>query len=79
MLFCVGVLCNILYCLVCGLLFKYMIKQINYLGWGRESWVFCYRLLVILLFLFEGVSSSSALGASERLRYFIVALPVPSI
>ena len=37
---------------------SFLNKQINDLGWGRESWVFCYRLLVILLFLFEGVSSS---------------------
>ena len=34
-------------------------QQINYLGWGRESWFSCHRLLVILLFLVEGVSSSS--------------------
>ena len=33
--------------------------QINYLIFGRESWFFCYRLLAICLFLFEGVFSSS--------------------
>ena len=56
MLFGVGVLCRILHCLIC-VLFKCKLKQFNYLGWGREGWFFCYRLLAILLFLFEGVSS----------------------
>ena len=31
----------------------------NYLGWGRESLFVCYRLLVIMWFLFGEVSSSS--------------------
>ena len=38
MLFGVGVKCT-LYCLVCCLLLKCKHKQINYIGWGRESWI----------------------------------------
>ena len=38
---------------------------------------FCYRLLLIMWFLFGGISSSSwCLG---KVAFFIVALPVPSI
>ena len=33
--------------------------RINYLGRGRESFFISYRLLVIMWFLFEEVSSSS--------------------
>ena len=32
---------------------------INYLGWERESYVVCYRILLIIWFLFGDVSSSS--------------------
>ena len=49
---------------------------IDYLGWGRESLCFCYRLLVVSVrrsFLFLLV------GSWDRLCYFIVTLPVPSI
>ena len=46
---------------------------------GKASRMYvCYRLFVIMWFLFEGVSSSSwCLG--YRLRYFIAALHGPSI
>ena len=50
---------------------------ISYLGWGRESLFICYCLLVIMWFLFERFPLP--LGAWDRLRYFIVALPEPSI
>ena len=53
------------------------LQKINYLGYGKESWFFCYRSLVFLLFLSEGVPLS--LGVWERLCYFIVALPEPSV
>ena len=54
-------------------------SRIYYLGWGREreSCFFCYRLLVILLFCSK--EFPLPLDASERLRYFIVALPGPFI
>ena len=40
------------------------------------GFLFCYRLLVLLLFLFEG--APFPLGALERLLHFTVTLPVPS-
>ena len=47
-------------------------KQIKITSVGEErAAFFCYRLLVFLLFLFEGVPLP--LGAFERLRYFILA------
>ena len=52
MLFGVGVSCCILYSIVSYL-------RINYLHLGRESSFVCYCLLVIILFLFGEVSSSS--------------------
>ena len=39
-------------------LFISKLKLNGYLGWGIESYFFCYRLLVIVWFLFGGVSSS---------------------
>ena len=44
---------------------------------GEERACFCYRLLVILLFLFGEVFSFSGC-LKEMPRYFIVALPVPT-
>ena len=44
---------------------------------GEEKAIFCYRLLVIIWFLFGGVSSS--FGALDGLCYFVVASPGPSI
>ena len=44
--------------------------RINFLGWGRESCFFCCRLLIILLFQFEGVSSSSWCLVYVALIYF---------
>ena len=49
---------------------------ITSVGVKREL-AFRYRLLALSLFLFEGVPLP--LGAWERLCYFIVALPGPSI
>ena len=44
----------------------------------RESYFFCYRLLVInMCFLFRGFPFP--LCAQDSLRYFILALPGPSI
>ena len=43
----------------------------------RESLFCCYRLLVILLFPFLGVSSSY--GCLDRVALFFVTLPGPSI
>ena len=63
---------SILYYIVCCLLFKCKLQQINYLSLGGESWFYCYRLLVILLNEFP-----LPLCDWERLRYFIVALPWP--
>ena len=51
--------------------------RVNYLGLGRESLFVSYRLLAIMWFLFEEVSSS--MDALDGLRYFIVALLEPSI
>ena len=45
--------------------------------WGRESYFVCYCLLVIMWFLLERFPLP--LGAWDGLRYFIVALPEPSI
>ena len=49
----------------------------RYLGWGRQSQCVCYCLLVIMWFLMERFPLP--LVAWDRLRYFIVALPEPSI
>ena len=53
----------------------------DYLGWGRESYFFCYHLLVIMWFLSKGFPLP--LDAWDRLRYFIatlrVTLRLPSI
>ena len=51
------------------LLFSIKLRM-NYLGWGRESCFFCYRFLLVLLFLFEGVSSSSGCLVYAALIYF---------
>ena len=52
--------------------------MIDYLDWGRESELcFCYRLLVIMWVCSEGFPLP--LCAWERLRYFIVAQPWPSV
>ena len=37
-------------------LFISKLQWINYLGWGRKSLFVCYRLLVIVWFLFGGVA-----------------------
>ena len=50
---------------------------INCLSWRRESYFVCYRLLVIMWFLFGEVFCP--LGAWNGLRYFIVAPPEPFI
>ena len=52
----------------------YICKLYTSVGEERESYFFCFRLLVIVWFLFGGVSSSS-----WCLGYFTVALPGPSI
>ena len=41
------------------LVFICKLKRIDYLGWTRESYFVCYRLLVIIWILLGGVSSSS--------------------
>ena len=58
-------------------LFIYKRLWINYLDLGRENYFFCYCLLVIMWFLLE--KFPFPLGAWDGLRYFIVALPEPSI
>ena len=52
-------------------------QWINCLGWGRESWFVCCCLPVVVWFLFGGFPLP--LGAWDGLRYFVVALPEPSI
>ena len=47
------------------------------LGWGGGSWFVCCCLPVVVWFLFGGFPLP--LGAWGWLRYFIVALPEPSI
>ena len=74
MLFGVGVACHILYSVV-RYLYVSCSGSITSV-WGRESYFVCYRLLVIMWFLFREVSSSS--GAWDELL-FIVPLPGPSI
>ena len=51
-----------------------MIMQINYLVWGREREAADFPLSITRI---EGVPLP--LGAWDRLRYFIVALPGSSI
>ena len=48
----VGVSCHVLYYIV-----SYLYVRCS--SWGRESYFFCYRLLLIMCFLLRGVSSSS--------------------
>ena len=57
MLFGVGVSCHILYSIVSYLYVSYS-ESITSVGEERAIF-FCYRLLVIMWFLFGGVSSSS--------------------
>ena len=68
----------VIFCIVICLIFCYFLNvslRISMTSVG--GWFFCYRLLVINLFMFEGVSSP--LDTWERLCHFIVALPGPSI
>ena len=60
-----------LYCLVCCLLNGKLPRL------EKRELIVNHRLLVIQLFLFEGVTRF--LAAWEMLRYFMVALPGPSI
>ena len=65
MLFGIGVLCHILYCIVCCSQNKYKLTQINYLGEERAV-LSAIDYSYPLLFVFEGVSSSSGcLGNAE--------------
>ena len=63
MLFGVENLCCILYCLSCCLIFK-----LSFNG-KRELVCLCYQLLVILLFVFKRVSSSSLCLGFSALFY----------
>ena len=53
------------------------VVNVSDLGWGRESWFFCYRLLLVLLFLFEVVSSLYA--CLRKVASFYCDTPWPSI
>ena len=67
MLFGVGVLCRVLY------VYYLNVIHVAYLGWGRHSYFFCYRLFVMLLFLIKVVSSSSV--CLEKVASFYFGTP----
>ena len=68
---------RILYCIVLSVVCYLNVRFSRLIASVGEERAVVYGLLVILLFLFEGVSFS--FGAWERLRLIFVTLPVPSI
>ena len=73
MLIGVGVSCRISYYIVNYLYVSFSGLKTSV---GEQS-MFCYRLLVIIWFLFGGVRLPRS--AWDRLRYLIVSFPGPSI
>ena len=76
MLFGVDVSCRILYFIV-NYLYVSCSRSITSIG--EEKAFFCYCLLVITVCGFCSEGFPLPLGAWKGLRYFIVALPGPSI
>ena len=76
MFYRVNVSCRILYSIV-SYLYVSCSRSVTVIVLGRDSLFVCYRLHVIMWFLFGEMSSSS--GCLGRAALFIVPLPEPSI
>ena len=78
MLFGIGLSCRILYSIVSYLYVSHSGSFTRTLVDEQRAKFFCYRLLVIMWFLFGG-RCPLPLGAWDGLRYFNMAIPGPSI
>ena len=65
------------YFVFCNNLFICELLRIDYIGWGREVLFFCHCFHAIMWFRFGGCFPPR--GFWDKLFYFIVALPGPSL